>query len=112
MRRKLTGTADGDRQMVKVLTAVLTDGLAAVDAACAEALEAGIASADVILNALSRRQQSPVAPAPVATPERLALTLPPRADCDRYDTLRTPPVAMIAPAVITEVAHHAGGVPA
>jgi transposase len=38
MRRKLQGSDDGDRQMVKVLSAVLTDGLAAVEAACAEAL--------------------------------------------------------------------------
>jgi hypothetical protein len=30
MRRKLQGSNDGDRQMVKVLSAVLTDGLAAV----------------------------------------------------------------------------------
>ena len=116
VRRKLTGSAamdvrlrhDGDRQMVKVLTAVLTDGLAAVDAACAEALEAGLASADVILNALSRRQQTPAIPAPIATPERLELTLPPRADCARYDTLRAPSVPTgIAPAVITEGAYGA-----
>ena len=38
VRRKLTGSADGDRQMVKILAAVLTDGLAAVEAACQEAL--------------------------------------------------------------------------
>ena len=38
VRRKLKGSDDGDRQMVKVLSAVLTDGLAAVEAACAEAL--------------------------------------------------------------------------
>jgi hypothetical protein len=93
--------------MVKVLTAVLTDGLVAVDAACAEALEAGLASADVILNTLSRRQQSVAAPAPVATPEHLVLALPPRADCDRYDALRTPPPVAIAPAVITEAAYGA-----
>lgn len=107
VRRKLTGSADGDRQMVKVLTAVLTDGLAAVDAACAEALAAGLASADVILNALSRRQQPPTIPSPVATPERLELTLPPRADCARYDTLRTPPVSTGAPAAISEAAYGA-----
>src|ERR1700724_1661161 len=35
LRRKLQGSDDGDRQMVKVLSAVLTDGLAAVEAACA-----------------------------------------------------------------------------
>ena len=87
VRRKFAGSEDGDRQMVKVLTAVLTDGLPAVEAACAESLTAGIASADVILNALARRQQSgPVAP--IQTPERLALSLPPTADCARYDAIR------------------------
>ena len=88
VRRKLTGSADGDRQMVKILTAVLTDGLAAVEAACAEVLDAGIASADVILNALARRTQ-PATAATIEPPERLTLTQPPRADCGRYDALRT-----------------------
>ena len=90
VRRKLAGTADGDRQMVKVLAAVLTDGLSAVDAACAESLSAGVASADVILNVLARQQQ-PQPAAPIMTPERLALRLPPIADCARYDDLRTAP---------------------
>jgi hypothetical protein len=94
VRRLLTGTTDGDRQMVKVLAAVLTDGLAAVDAACAETLEAGIASADVILNVLARRQQPPPPP-PIQTPERLVLSQPPMADCARYDALRQP--SMIRP---------------
>ncbi len=102
VRRKLTGSADGDRQMVKILTAVLTDGLAAVEAACAEALDAGIASADVILNALARRTQ-PATAAMIEPPERLALTQPPRADCGRYDALRT--------ALAMEASCHAGGVP-
>ena len=43
----------GDRQMVEVLAAVLTDGLAAVEAACGEALGDGVHSADVILNILA-----------------------------------------------------------
>ena len=88
IRRKLEGTDDGDRQMVKILTAVLTDGLPAVEAACAEALEAGIAGADVVLNALARRQQ-PVPPRPIMTPARLTLAREPVADCARYDRLRT-----------------------
>ena len=79
--------------MVKILTAVLTDGLVAVDAACAESLDANIASADVILNALARRQQ-PEPPAPVQTPERLTLAVPPVADCARYDSLRVPVMAV------------------
>jgi hypothetical protein len=62
--------------------------LQAVEAACAEALAAGIASADVILNALARRQQTKAA-APISTPERLALRLRPIADCARYDALRS-----------------------
>jgi hypothetical protein len=87
VRSKLTGTNDGDRQMVKILAAVLTDGLQAVEAACAESIGAGIASADVILNVLARRQQKePVAP--IVTPERLTLTLMPQANCARYDSLR------------------------
>lgn len=104
IRRKLTGTADGDRQMVKILAAVLTDGLAAVEAACAESLDANIASADVILNALARRQQ-PDPPPPIQTPERLALSLPPLADCARYDGLRSAPAT-----IAVEACCHAGGV--
>lgn len=87
IRRKLAGSDDGDRQMVKILTAVLTDGLAAVEAACAETLTAGIASADVILNALARRAQ-PDPALPIAPPDRLTLRIPPAADCGRYDALR------------------------
>ncbi|MGY3356383.1 hypothetical protein ACVWZK_003046 [Bradyrhizobium sp. GM0.4] len=38
VRRKLAGTDDGNRQMVDILNAVLTDGLPAVKAACAACL--------------------------------------------------------------------------
>jgi transposase len=96
IQRKLKGVKDGDRQMVAILTAVLTDGLAAVEIACAEALEAGTTSADVILNILSHRAE-PAPLGPVATPASLALSLPPRADCARYDGLRPP--ALAPPAV-------------
>jgi len=88
VRRKLKATDDGDRQMVKVLAAVLSDGLQAVEAACAEAIEAGIASADVILNILARQQPQPVS-APIETPARLSLKITPQADCARYDRLRS-----------------------
>ena len=59
VRRKLAGSTDGDRQMVKILAAVLTDGLPAVEAACAQALSEGVHSADVVLNILAR-QRDPV----------------------------------------------------
>jgi hypothetical protein len=42
VRRKLAKAAGGDRQMVAILSGVLTDGLAAVEAACAEALAEGV----------------------------------------------------------------------
>ncbi len=65
VRAKLKQHADGDQQFVKVLGAVLAHGLSAVEAACAEALAAGIASGDVILTVLRagtnprRRLRSP-----------------------------------------------------
>jgi hypothetical protein len=49
VRRKLAGVDDGNRQMVDILNAVLTDGLSAVEAACAEAIAHGVHSADVVL---------------------------------------------------------------
>jgi transposase len=87
VRCRLKGSDDGDRQMVKILSAVLSDGLAAVETACAEALAAGVHSADVILNILARRRD----PAPSVTilaPEALQLRQAPLSDCARYDRLR------------------------
>jgi len=61
--------------------------LDAVEAACAEALGAGIASGDVILTVLARRQQ-PTAPPSITTPDALRLKIEPAADCGRYDSIR------------------------
>ena len=66
----------------------LSDGLAAVEAACLEALRDGVHSADVILNILARRREPPV-PAAVTAPEGLRLRVTPTADCGRYDRLRS-----------------------
>ena len=87
VRRKLAGSDDGDRQMVSILAAVLTDGLPAVEAACAEALAEGVHSADVIINILARHRDPPPI-GPIATPESLRLHHAPIADCARYDQLR------------------------
>ena len=87
VRRKLKSSDDGDRQMVKVLSAVLSDGLTAVEAACAEALAGGVHSADVILNILAR-QRDPGPAATILTPDALRLQHVPIADCARYDSLR------------------------
>jgi transposase len=95
VRRKLAGVPDGDRQMVDILGAVLSDGLDAVEDACAEALSEGVHSAAVILNILARRREPPP-PLTIATPEALRLTCEPVADCTRYDSLRRPDHGKIA----------------
>jgi hypothetical protein len=72
VRRKLTGSDDGDRQMVKILAPVLTDGLPAVEAACLQALSEGVHSADVVINILAR-QRDPGPAATILTPDDLRL---------------------------------------
>ena len=88
VRRKLAGSNDGDRQMVKILAAVLTDGLPAVEAACLQALSEGVHSADVVINILAR-QRDPGPATTILTPDALRLRHAPTADCARYDQLRS-----------------------
>ena len=85
VRRRLASVDDGNRQMVDILTAVLTDGLQAVEAACAEAIAQNVHSADVVLNILARHRNPP---ATILTPTALTLHHTPVADCARYDNLR------------------------
>src|SRR5277367_6748519 len=87
VRRKLAGSDDGDRQMVTILASVLTDGLSAVEDACAQAICEGVHSSDVIINILAR-QRDPGPVAPIFTPDALRLRHAPVADCARYDQLR------------------------
>jgi transposase len=87
VRKKLSGSHDGARQMVDILAAVLTDGLSEVEAACAEATAHNVHSADVILNILARRRD-PGPVAPIQAPEALKINIAPVADCARYDQLR------------------------
>src|SRR3954447_25189988 len=87
IRRKLASTDDGNRQMVDILNAVLTDGLSAVEAACAEALSHSVHSADVVLNILAR-QREPAPPANSMTPAALTLR---HAPIRRLCPLRQPP---------------------
>ena len=87
VRQRLKHHPDSDRQFVKVLGGVLDHGLAAVEAACTEALEAGIANGDVILTVLARQRQPPPVPS-ITTPHALQLKIEPVADCGRYDSIR------------------------
>jgi hypothetical protein len=87
IRRRLKSMHDGDRQMVEILSAVLTDGIGAVDAACQEALDHGVCSSAVIVNILTRRRD-PAPAVTILTPDALRLRHEPQADCARYDSLR------------------------
>jgi hypothetical protein len=87
LRRKLGTGDEADRRFVRVLSAVLDHGVDAVEAAVREALLAGVTSDDIIFNILSRHREPP-RPLAIATPEDLVLRHPPRADCNRYDSLR------------------------
>lgn len=82
--RKLEHQPGGDRQMVDILSAVLTDG---VEAACAEALSHNVHSAGVVLNILARHREPPP-PLTITTPDALKLACEPTADCNRYESLR------------------------
>lgn len=87
LRRKLGKSDDADRRFVRVLAAVPEDGLEAVEAAVREAMTAGTANDEVILNILSRRREpQPVQAINVVVD--LRLKHPPIADCARYDTVR------------------------
>lgn len=87
LRRRLGRGDEPDRRFVRVLAAVIDDGLETVEAAVREALDAGAASDEVILNILARRRE-PEPPQTITTSEVLTLSHPPIADCARYDLLR------------------------
>lgn len=87
VRRRLKAADDGDRQMVSILTAVLSDGLDAVETACQQALAENVCSSAVILNILARRRD-PTPAITILTPDALRLRHEPQADCARYDSLR------------------------
>ena len=87
--RKLERQAGGDRQMVEILSAILVDGLEAVEGACAEALDNNVHSSAVVLNILARHKEPPPAQM-IATPQALQLSCEPKADCARYDTIKKP----------------------
>lgn len=85
--RRKQGCHDGDRQMVLILTAVLCDGLDAVEAACQRAPAENVCSPAVILNILARGGD-PARAATILTPDALRLAIEAPADCARYDSFK------------------------
>ena len=72
VRRRLKAADDGDRQMVAILSAVLGDGIDAVDAACQEALDQSVCSAALIIDILAR-PRDPAPAVTILTPDALRL---------------------------------------
>ena len=72
--------------MVDILFAACEHNIDVVEEACAEALDAGLRSADAILNIVARRTSPPL-PKPIDPPVHLRLKVEPVADCARYDRL-------------------------
>lgn len=77
----------GDREMVEILALVMHHDEQAVLAAVELALECGAPSKPHILNLLGRLVES-TPPAPITTPQDLALRMEPQANVIRYDSLR------------------------
>jgi transposase len=86
MRDRLCAKAGGDRQFVTILAAIAEDGIEAVSVACELALEANAISDGYVLNALNRFKPQPATEV-VEAPQRLQLTLEPKANVARYDVL-------------------------
>lgn len=79
------GHKGGDRDMVKLLLAARQDGLALLEQACQQVLQLGGSSVDLVLNQLQRLRR-PI-DAPVIQAQIVPLTLPPEANCQRYERL-------------------------
>ena len=90
VRRKLASVDDGNRQMVNILTAVLTDGLPA-DRGCLRRGDPRRASTPIrsILNILAPPARSRPASHHPHAGRWLTLRHAPIADCARYDNLRS-----------------------
>lgn len=87
LQRHLLRHPGGDRVMTQVLAAVPVHGLEAVLVAAEMALEAGRPSAEHVLNVLARLKEGVAALDPIEAGVP-ALRQEPRADVQRYDSLR------------------------
>jgi hypothetical protein len=89
LQQHLLKQTGGGREMVEILALVLQHDEQTVLCAVELALSDGAPTKTHILNLLHRLVDGKSsAPAPVAAPQVLALEREPRADVDRYDTLR------------------------
>ena len=89
LQQQLLRHPGGDREMVEILALVLQHDEQAVLVAVELALEDGVPTKTHILNRLHRLLDATPASLPIVTaPQVLSLANEPRADVERYDTLR------------------------
>lgn len=89
LQTQLLRRAGGDREVAEILALVLQHDEKAVLCAVEMALEAGVPTKTHVLNLLHRLVdgKAPTVP-PINAPQALSLSREPRADVERYDTLR------------------------
>ena len=90
LQQHLLRRVGGDREMVEILALVLHHDEQAVLCAVELALSDGAPTKTHVLNVLHRPWSTakPPAVSPIQTPQALILEREPRADVDRYDSLR------------------------
>jgi len=88
LQQHLLKRLGGDREMVEILALVLHHDEQAVLVAVELALEDGVPSKTHILNRLHRLVDGKTPPPAITAPQALTLSNEPRADVERYDTLR------------------------
>lgn len=87
VRNRILRHPKGDRAFVELLMLAGEAGLDALTVACELTLECGVASAPVVMNELRRLIAPHLPAAAISVPDRIALTIEPIADCQRYDYL-------------------------
>jgi transposase len=88
LQQHLLKRLGGDREMVEILALVLHHDEQAVLVAVELALEDGVPSKTHILNRLHRLVDGKTTPPAITAPQALTLANEPKADVERYDTLR------------------------
>ena len=87
VRDRIVKQPKGDRAFVELLMLAGEAGLEALTVACELALESGVVSAPIVMNELRRLIAPHLPAAAMHVPDRIALTMEPLANCNRYDYL-------------------------
>ena len=87
VRDRILKQDKGDRAFVELLILASEAGLDTLNIACELALETGIISAPIVMNALRRLMAPHADTTHIDVPDGIALAIEPLANCQRYDYL-------------------------